>query len=218
MWPLPADQNNYVEELIRYREAKIQAVTDKVKDETVTPPLPALLSAALVNEWEAAHISSIWAKNENHLYSRVAYLRLSGDEAKHFSWILEMRGNLGVPPDQFNPPPPSPLFQFLQKQKNSFARAITGPFTRESIAVKRNQIFLEFCERGNHLDIAKMYRNIQSDEQYHLRLGEVLAAHFVNTPVKLKRAKRLISQELELVEEIQEMAVLKKGLCNLPGC
>ena len=62
-----------------------------------------------------------------------------------------------------------------------------GPFTREAIAVVKNQQFIDWC-KAMVIKPPDLYRDIiQPDEAYHHRLGRDLLLRLATTP-KLRSA------------------------------
>ena len=92
-------------------------------------------------------------------------------------------------------------------------------FTREGLAVVRNQCFIDFCaSKGDH-KTAKLYGDIiQPDEQHHHELGRRLLLRYAVAPDAQELARNSARRTLELAEEIQEMARLRMGISRAPGC
>jgi hypothetical protein len=94
-----------------------------------------------------------------------------------------------------------------------------GQFTRESIAVVKNQQFIEYCELYGHTATATLYRDtIQKDEAYHHQLGRELLLRLATTPEAQERATQAAQRTLELAEELQHLALTKMGVHHAPGC
>jgi hypothetical protein len=169
-----------------------------------------LLRVALKNELEASEVAAIWMNTTSELDVKLAFARQVGDEAKHYRLISERLAEMGVDTSKIDPREGgySSLFEYLRALQSTVARVAAAQFTREAIALVRNQCFIEFCEsRGDH-ETAALYRDrIQQDEQHHHELGRMLLARYATT-----------ADELELAEEVQEMARLKAGICRAPGC
>jgi hypothetical protein len=80
-------------------------------------------------------------------------------------------------------------------------------------------VFIEYCEAKGDSETAKLYRDvIQPDEGHHHDLGRRLLPRFAVTAEQQDLARKASARTLELAEEIQEMARLKKGICRAPGC
>ena len=181
----------------------------------------ALLKVALRNELEASELAAAWMADTPELEAKLAFARQCGDEAKHYRWIAERLGALGEDLRGFDPAAagPSPLLSFLKSLTSTVERAAAGPFTREAIAVTRNEVFAAFCEEKGDPETARLYRErIQPDEQHHHDLGRRLLLAFATTEEAQARARAAARETLRIADEVQEMARLKAGLCRLPGC
>jgi uncharacterized ferritin-like protein (DUF455 family) len=180
-----------------------------------------LLRVALKNELEASEVAAIWMNTTSELDVKLAFARQVGDEAKHYRLISERLAQMGVDPSKIDPREGgySQLFEYLRALQSTVARVAGAQFTREAIAVVRNQCFIEFCEaRGDH-ETAALYRDkIQQDEQHHHELGRMLLARYATTVDEQNIALQASRRTLELAEEIQEMARLKAGIARAPGC
>jgi uncharacterized ferritin-like protein (DUF455 family) len=180
-----------------------------------------LLSIALKNELEASELAAVWMTTTTELDVKLAFARQAGDEAKHYRLICERLKALGVDSDRIDPREGgySQLFEYLRQLQSTAARVAAGQFTREGIALVRNQCFIDFCEsRGDH-ETAALYRDIiQPDERHHHELGRQLLARYATTENEQQVARQAAQRTLELAEEIQEMARLKVGISRAPGC
>ncbi|HEX8091519.1 MAG TPA: ferritin-like domain-containing protein [Blastocatellia bacterium] len=180
-----------------------------------------LLRVALKNELEAAEVAAIWMNTTSELDVKLAFARQVGDEARHYRLISERLAQMGVDAGKIDPREGgySVLFEYLRALQSTAARVAAGQFTREAIAVVRNQCFIEFCQsRGDH-ETAALYRDrIQPDEQHHHELGRTLLARYATTTDEQNVAQQAARRTLELAEEIQEVARLKAGVSRAPGC
>ncbi len=180
-----------------------------------------LLKLALRNELEATELAAFWMADAPELDVRLALARQCGDEAKHYRWIEERLGVLGVDLGGFDPQAPglSPLTSYLRTLKGTAERAAAGPFTREAIAVARNDVFAAFCAERGDLATAALYRErIQPDEQHHHELGRRLLLRYAVTEDQQARARAAAETTLRIADELQELARLKAGVCRAPGC
>lgn len=180
-----------------------------------------LLRVALKNELEAAEIAAIWMTTTSELDVKLALARQAGDEARHYRLIAERLGAMGVDADRLDPREGgySPLFEYLRQLQSTVARVAAGQFTREAIALVRNQCFIDFCEASGDRETARLYRDvIQPDEQHHHELGRQLVARYATSDNEQQVARQAARHTLELAEEIQEMARLKAGISRAPGC
>jgi uncharacterized ferritin-like protein (DUF455 family) len=180
-----------------------------------------LLKVALKNELEAAELAAAWMGDTPELDAKLALARQCGDEAKHYRWIEERLGALGVELGGFDPaaPGPSPLLAHLRTLRGTVERAAAGQFTREAIAVARNDVFASFCEERGDTATAALYRDrIQPDERHHHELGRRLLLKYAVTEEAQTRARAAAADTLRIADEIQELARLKAGICRAPGC
>ena len=212
--------NPHLNELLNYLDESVKRALSKLSEnarssevENPGEMLNKLLNAALKNEWETAQLTSHWVLDEKDHKFAVLMTRLAGDEAKHYLMIEKHVAKLAGPVAL-----DSPLFKHLQGIKDTFERLVTGPFTREYLAVKRNELFLEFCEKYNFTEVLETYKTIQEEEAYHHRIGVELLDEYLKDEGQVKLAKQLIDEMLKVVDDMQEMVVLKKGLTYLPGC
>ena len=199
------------------RLSELSAAGDAPADLTIDR----LLRVALKNELEASEVAAIWMNTTSELDVKLAFARQVGDEARHYRLISERLAQMGVEASKIDPREGgySALFEYLRALQSTVARVAAAQFTREAIAVVRNQCFIEFCEaRGDH-ETAALYRDqIQRDEQHHHELGRTLLALYATTADEQNIARQAARRTLELAEEIQEMARLKAGICRAPGC
>ena len=180
-----------------------------------------LLKLALKNEIEASEIAAAWMTRSPELDVKLALARQAGDEAKHYRLIEERLAALGVASDSVNPLADgySPLFQYLAALETTVERVAAGQFTRESIALIRNQAFIAYCEAQHDAATASLYRDvIQPDEAHHHELGRTLLLRYADTPERQEAARRAAAGTLKLAEEIQETARLRRGISRAPGC
>lgn len=214
-------QNNYVTILCQFLNEQVELTIGKLlqvsPSAAIAPQADALyevlLQAALKNEWETALLSSQWVSNEADPHFAIQLCRLAGDEAKHFQLIEKLTSKKFIFDGIY-----SPLYQFLSKFNNTFERIVTGPFTREYLAVARNNNFLQLCKKDGRVEIIEIYEEIQKDEKHHHELGVSLMNQIIQTQEHFELAKRLILETLSVVDEMQEIALIKKGLRHLPGC
>jgi uncharacterized ferritin-like protein (DUF455 family) len=145
---------------------------------------------------------------------------VDGDEAKHYRLIERRLRELGVEP----PADPlaegySPMFDYLKGLATTVERVAAGQFTREALAKVHNALFIEYCEAQGDAETARLYREvIQPDEGHHHELGRHLLARLARSNADRELARRASARTLELAEELQELAYLKKGVARAPGC
>jgi hypothetical protein len=197
------------------------AVKSAAGDAADTLTVPKLLRLALRNELEASELAAAWMGDTPEVDAKLALARQCGDEAKHYRWIEERLRELGDDLAGFDPaaPGPSPLLGFLRGLRGTVERAAAGQFTREAIAVVRNDVFADFCEERGDAITAALYRErIQPDEQHHHELGRRLLVKYATTEAAQAAARAAAARTLEVAEEIQELARLRAGVSRAPGC
>jgi uncharacterized ferritin-like protein (DUF455 family) len=180
-----------------------------------------LLKIALKNELEATELAARWLVSSDDVDIKLALARQAGDEAKHYRLIVQHLHELGIDLQGFDPLAQGygPLFNYLDTLTDPVERIAAGPFTREAIAVVKNQQFIEWCNARGHQATADLYRNIiQPDEAYHHRLGHDLLLRLATTPEAQERATQAATHTLELAEELQHLALTKMGVHHAPGC
>jgi uncharacterized ferritin-like protein (DUF455 family) len=180
-----------------------------------------LLRVALKNELEASELAAAWMTTTSELDVKLAFARQAGDEAKHYRLIAERLKEMGVDSDSIDPREGgySALFEYLRQLQSTAARVAAGQFTREGIALVRNQCFIDFCESRGDNETAALYRDIiQPDERHHHELGRQMLARYATAENEQEVARQAAVRTLELAEEIQEIARLKIGISRAPGC
>jgi 1,2-phenylacetyl-CoA epoxidase catalytic subunit len=178
-----------------------------------------LLKLALKNEIEATECAAGWIPTTPEVDVKLALARQAGDEAKHFALIAKRLHELGVDTAGFDPAPRSPVLAYLAGLETTVERVAAGPFTREALAVVRNEEFVRFCRaRGDEATAALYEATIQPDERHHHELGRKLLARLATTDESREAARRAAKKTLELAEELQEIARMKMGLSRAPGC
>jgi hypothetical protein len=178
-----------------------------------------LLLLALKNELEATECAAAWIATTPEVDVKLALARQAGDEAKHFGLIQKRLGELGVDPSRFDPAPPSPLLQFLASLGTTVERVAAGQFTREALALVRNDEFVRFCRgRGDEATAVLYEGTIQPDERHHHELGRRLLLRLAGTEDAQRAARQAARRTLELAEELQEIARMKLGVSRAPGC
>lgn len=193
-------------------------ISGRDSDEAIS--VPRLLKIALKNELEATEIAAIWLTDTPELDAKIALARQCGDEAKHFRMIQERLNALAIDTSTIDPRVGgySPLFDYLKSLKSTIERVAAGQFTREALALVRNEAFIEFCEASGDPITASLYRDvIQPDEKHHHELGRRLLERYAVKPDDQQRARTAATKVLSMAEELQEIARLKGVVCP-PGC
>lgn len=183
--------------------------------------IPNLLKLALKNEMEATEIAAFWMPSTAAVDVKMAYARQVGDEAKHYRLIETRLRQLGETLDGFNPLSGgyTPLFQFLSMLQDTVERVAAAQFTRENIALIKNEQFIILCEAKGDIETARLYRDIiQPDEQYHHELGRILLEKYATTDELQASARLSARHTLALAEELQGLAYQNLGIHHAPGC
>ena len=179
------------------------------------------LKMALKNELEASEIAAIWMPTTPEVEVKLALARQVGDEAKHYRLIAEHLENMGVDLTAFNPGAEGygPMFQLLSGFKTTVERIGAAQFTRESLALKKNEQFIEFCEAAGDQATAKLYREqIQPDEQWHVHLGRRVLEKYANTPQLQEQARKAVEAVLDLAVKVQNKQLKEMKVSHAPGC
>jgi uncharacterized ferritin-like protein (DUF455 family) len=180
-----------------------------------------LLKVALKNEIEATECAAAWIATTPEMDAKLAFARQVGDEARHYRLIQKRLLEMGIDLTSFDPfeKGRSPLATYLLELKGTVARVAAGPFTREALALVRNDEFTRYCELSGDKATAALYQDvIQKDEEYHHDLGRSLLFRMAVTEDAQNAARVASRRVLELAEEIQEVARMKSGIAHAPGC
>jgi 1,2-phenylacetyl-CoA epoxidase catalytic subunit len=180
-----------------------------------------LLKLAMKNELEATECAAAWVVDTPEIEAKLAFARQAGDEAKHYKLIARRLAEMGVDVTGFDPLAKgrSPLATYLLGLEGTVARVAAGPFTREALALVRNDEFVHYCEAsGDHASAALYQDVIQKDEEYHHELGRRLLLKLATTAEGQAAARAASRRALELAEELQETARIKMGIAHAPGC
>ena len=176
---------------------------------------------ALKNELEASEIAAVWIPTTPEIDVKLALARQAGDEAKHYRLIEEHLEKTGADLSGFNPAAEGygPMFLLLAGFKTTVERIGAAQFTRESLALKKNEQFIEFCEAAGDHATAKLYREqIQPDEQWHVHLGRAVLEKYANTPELQEQARKAVEAVLDLAVKIQNKQLKEMKVSHAPGC
>jgi hypothetical protein len=180
-----------------------------------------LLMLALKNELEATECAAAWIGTTSEVPVKLALARQAGDEAKHYRLIQKRLAELGVPTDGHDPLAGgrSPLATYLLSLEGTVPRVAAGQFTREALAVVRNDAFARFCRsRGDDATALLYEQTIQPDERHHHELGRGLLLELATTDEAQARARAASARVLAIADELSEIARLKLGISRAPGC
>jgi len=181
----------------------------------------ALLRIALKNELEASELAAYWIPSTPELDVKLGLARQVGDEAKHYGLLADRYKKLGGDLGKFDPREGgySPLYQYLTGLTNTVERLAAGQFTREAIAQKRNDLFIEYLHSTGDTETAEIYeRIIQPDEEFHQELGKSMLLKYAITPELQQAARDASRKTLEIAERLRNGAIQKTGIYQIPGC
>jgi hypothetical protein len=179
------------------------------------------LKMALKNELEASELAALWMPTTPEVEIKLALARQAGDEAKHYGLIQDHLEGMGVDLSGFNPSADGygPMFQLLAGFKSTVERIGAAQFTRESLALKKNEQFIEFCEAAGDRKTADLYRErIQPDEQWHVNLGRHVLEKYATTPELQSQARKAVEAVLDLAVKIQNKQLHEMKVSHAPGC
>jgi 1,2-phenylacetyl-CoA epoxidase catalytic subunit len=217
----------FVTELDEMQRRALEAIAEKTKrppggGASAEPPSVArLLLLALKNELEATECAAAWIGSTPEVDVKLALARHAGDEAKHYRLIRKRLGELGVDTSGHDPfaAGRSPLLGYLATLPSTVERVAAGQFTREALALVRNEAFIQFCEAAGDRATAALYADvIQPDERHHHELGRGLLLRLACDEAAQARARAASARVLALADELQEAARLKMGVHCAPGC
>jgi 1,2-phenylacetyl-CoA epoxidase catalytic subunit len=214
----------FVQELETYVASKLCSL-DLLKEPAIgkvdQPEIVRRLKIALKNELEASEIAALWLPTTPEVDVKLALARQVGDEAKHYRMIEEHLGKMGVDLSAFNPLADGygPMFQLLTGFKTTVERIGAAQFTRESLALKKNEQFIEFCAAAGDHATARLYREyIQPDEQWHVHLGRTVLEKYANTQELQEQARKAVEAVLDLAVKIQNKQLKELKVSHAPGC
>jgi len=214
----------FVQQLESYVQEKL-ASPDLIKEAEIGPvdrsEVVRRLKMALKNELEASEIAAVWMPTTPEVDVKLALARQAGDEAKHYRAIEEHLRRMGADLSAFDPTAGGygPMFQLLAGFTTTVERIGAAQFTRESLALKKNEQFIEFCEAAGDHETARLYREqIQPDEQWHVQLGRTVLERYVTTPELEMKARKAVEAVLELAVRIQNKQLKELKVTHAPGC
>lgn len=214
----------FAEELENYVNSKLSAL-DLIKGTDISAAGRAevirRLKIALKNELEASEVAALWMQTTPEIEIKLALARQAGDEAKHYRLIEKHLEGMNVDLTGFNPLAEGygPMFQLLSTFKSTVERIGAAQFTREALALKKNQQFIEFCEAAGDQKTAELYRDqIQPDEQWHVHLGREVLAKYASNPELQAQARKAVEAVLDLAVKIQNKQVAEMNVSHAPGC
>ncbi len=213
------DSGKFVEELERANQEIMARMGREGAPEETRAGVPVLLRIALKNELEAFELAAHWIPTTPELDVKLGLARQVGDEAKHYRLLEARYRELGG--GDFDPRQGgySPLFQYLSGLKTSVERLAAGQFTREALAQRRNEMFIEYLLAIGDTQTARIYQEtIQADEGYHHELGKTMLLKYATTAEHQQAAREACRRTLEIAEKLRAGAIAKTGAYQIPGC
>ena len=214
----------FVEELQQYVSEKLASL-DLLKDgdsaSADRSEVVRRLKVALKNEMEAAELAALWIPSTPEVDVKLAFARQAGDEARHYHMIEKHLQDMGADLTGFDPTAGGygPMFTLLQGFSSTVERVAGAHFTREALALKKNEQFIEFCERSGAAETAELYRaHIQPDEGWYVDIGHRVLSRYATSAEDQQRARRAVEAVLELAVKVQRKQLQEMKLSHAPGC
>jgi 1,2-phenylacetyl-CoA epoxidase catalytic subunit len=219
-----SDGQAFVDELHKYVTEKLSSL-DLLKDSEFgssdRPEVIRRLKVALKNELEAAELAACWIPSTPEVDVKLALARQAGDEARHYHLIEKHLETMGVDLSGFNPTAEGygPMYSLLRGFESTVERVAGAHFTREALALKKNEQFMEFCERAGEKETAELYRkHIQPDEGWHVDIGHRFLTRYASSTQEQEKARRAVEAVLELAVKVQRKQLQELKLSHAPGC
>jgi 1,2-phenylacetyl-CoA epoxidase catalytic subunit len=218
------DAKTFVDELQRYVSGQLASL-DLLKDEETEaggkPEVIRRLKVALKNELEAAELAAFWIPSTPEVDVKLALARQSGDEARHYHLIEKHLESMGADLAGFDPASGGygPMYNLLREFGSTVERVAGAHFTREALALKKNEQFIDFCERAGAADTAELYRkHIQPDESWHVDIGHRFLRRYASSQESQQKARRAVEAVLDLAVKVQRKQFQELKLSHAPGC
>jgi uncharacterized ferritin-like protein (DUF455 family) len=215
--------NAFIDELDRFREDFLRRL-DAIRGDDGVPTQDEVnrrLRLALRQELEAAQIAALWIPSSKALDVKLSWIKLCGDEGKHYRLIETRMQQLGIEPMTDDPLAggTSKLYDYLATLHDEVERIAAAQYTREAIGHLRNEQFIDFCERAGDKSTAGLYRKqIQPDEWAHVQSGRSLLLKYAADETSRQAARRVAQKTLEIAEGAVQMLVTQQGMSCSPGC
>jgi hypothetical protein len=111
------------------------------------------------------------------------------------------------------------MYSLLRGFESTVERVAGAHFTREALALKKNEQFMEFCERAGEKETAELYRKqIQPDEGWHVDIGHRFLTRYASSTPEQEKARRAVEAVLELAVKVQRKQFQELKLSHAPGC
>jgi uncharacterized ferritin-like protein (DUF455 family) len=207
--------------LVATRLAGLDLLKDRDAVTTDRGQVVRRLKMAMKNELEASELAALWMSTTPEVDVKLGLARQAGDEARHYRLIEQHLEKRGVDLSDFDPSAGGygPMFKLLCSFQTTVERVAAANFTRESLALKKNEQFIEFCEAAGDIETANLYREqIQRDEQWHVNLGRVVLGKYATSPDLQARARQAVEAVLDLAVKIQNAQLQEMKISHAPGC
>jgi hypothetical protein len=214
----------FVDELRQYVAGQLASL-DLLKDENSGTPDKAevirRLKVALKNELEAAELAAFWVPSTPEVDVKLALARQAGDEARHYHLIEKHLESMGVSLAGFNPTAEGygPMYNLLRGFDTTVERVAGAHFTREALALKKNEQFIAFCESAGATETADLYKKqIQPDEGWHVDIGYRFLTRYAVSEEDQRKARSAVEAVLDLAVKVQRKQFQELKLSHAPGC
>jgi 1,2-phenylacetyl-CoA epoxidase catalytic subunit len=219
------DTRAFVDQLQEFVSGQLASL-DLLKDDENSgsaglPEVIRRLKVALKNELEAAELAAFWVPSTPEVDVKLALARQAGDEARHYHLIEKHIEALGGDLTGFNPAADGygPMHNLLRGFGSTVERVAGAHFTREALALKKNEQFMEFCERSGAKETAELYRtHIQPDEGWHVDMGRRFLTRYATSTEDQESARRAVEAVLDLAVKVQRKQFQEMKLSHAPGC
>src|SRR5262252_248706 len=218
------DATAFVDELQSYVSLKLASLDLLKDDDGVVADQSEVvrrLKVALKNELEAAELAAYWIPSTPEVDVKLALARQAGDEARHYHLIEKHLVSMGIDLGSFNPAGEGygPMYNLLRGFESTVERVAGAHFTREALALKKNEQFMEFCERAGETETAELYRkHIQPDEGWHVDIGHRFLTRYATSAQEQEQARRAVEAVLDLAVKVQRKQLQEMKLSHAPGC
>ena len=219
-----SDARAFVDEMQQYvadRLASLDLLKDEEPGAADRQEVIRRLKVALKNELEAAELAAVWIPSTPEIDVKLALARQAGDEARHYHLIEKHLEAMGVSLAGFEPAAEGygPMYNLLRGFDSTVERLAGAHFTREALALKKNDQFIEFCERAGAQETADLYRkHIQPDEGWHVDIGHRFLQRYASSEEDQGKARRAVEAVLDLAVKVQRKQFQELKLSHAPGC
>jgi hypothetical protein len=206
-----SDAQTFVDQLkahVSERLASLDLLKDGDSGSPDRPEVVRRLKVALKNELEAAELAAFWIPSTPEVDVKLALARQAGE-------------TMGVNLNGFNPTAEGygPMYNLLRGFGSTVERVAGAHFTREALALKKNEQFMEFCERAGEAATAELYRkHIQPDEGWHVDIGHRFLTRYATSAEDQNKARAAVEAVLELAVKVQRKQFEEMKLSHAPGC